>query len=413
MSSGSSKIVIGLILGIALGIAGGYIYFNPKIEQFSNTINDLSGIIEDSVSSLHDITNEFTELSDDHDSLIDELTELVNEKSSIEDDYDELESSYTELLDDYEILVASLPLIPQQMSGTTLEREYEWIFDGKRYDLSLSIPESQYDYYKDLERIYQADYSVYVSHPYDDAFINTINRKFNLIALEENLTEDEKINLVISFVQSLPYTVDSVTTIFDEYPRYPLETLIDNGGDCEDSSILTASLLNSMNYDVILINPPGHMAVGVNLEAYGSYWEYNGNPYYYIETTAGGWKIGDLPEEYEESSAYLFALNPIPMCLHNWTASWVGLDKMDVTIEIENLGSALAEDYKVYAAFDAGEDYVWNSVESDYFDLNIGKSLSFTLTLDVPENENTRLIVHILDAEDYAIDTSYSEWFDT
>jgi hypothetical protein len=413
MSANSSKIAIGLILGLVVGIAGGYFYFNPKIDHSSNILSDLNKIIEDSESSIQDITSEFTELFDDHETLIDELAELANEKNSIEEDYRELESSYTELLDDYEILVASLPLIPQQMSGTTLEREYEWYFEGKTYDLSLSIPESQYNYYKGLERIYQADYSVYVTHPYDDEFINTINRKFNLIALEENLTEEQKINLIISFVQNLPYTVDNVTTIYDEYPRYPLETLIDNGGDCEDSSILTASLLNSMNYDVILINPPGHMAVGVNLETDGSYWEYDGNPYYYIETTAGGWKIGDLPEEYQESTAYLYALNPIPMCLHNWTASWKGSDQMEITIEIENLGSALAEDYKVYASFDAGEDYVWNPVESDFFDLNIGKSLSFTLTLDVPKNENTRLIVHILDSEGYAIDTSNSEWFDT
>ena len=41
----------------------------------------------------------------------------------------------------------------------------------------------------------------------------------------------EKVNLVITFVQSLPYTSDSVTTAFDEYPQYPMETLVEYGGN--------------------------------------------------------------------------------------------------------------------------------------------------------------------------------------
>jgi hypothetical protein len=281
------------------------------------------------------------------------------------------------------------------------------------YELALSIPETQYEYYKGLERPYHEDYSIYVTHPYDDEFINTIIRKFNYIALEEHLTEDQKINLVISFVQSLPYTVDSVTTPFDEYPRYPLETLIDNGGDCEDTSILAASLLHSMNYDVILINPPQHVAVGVHVDANGHYWTFEDKKYFYLETTGEGWLIGEVPDDYYGVTAYLYGLNPIPMCVHNWTAAWNGWTKMDVTITVQNLGSAIAEDYLVSAAFDAGDGYVWSREDSELFDLNIGKSLTFTLTLDVPSNEHTRLIVYVVDNEGYAVDTSYSEWFDT
>ena len=86
---------------------------------------------------------------------------------------------------------------------------------------------------------------------------------------------------------------------------------------------------------------------------------------------------------------------------------------MDVTITATNLGSAMAENFQISAAFDAGDGYVWNREESVHFDLNIGKSITFTLTLDLPENENTRLIVNIIDTEGFAVDRSYSEWFDT
>lgn len=392
MPSNSSKFVLGIVLGAILGLGGGFLYFDSQIKGLSSEFNQLSGDYE---------TKNLT------------LTNIIDEIYELKEDYEAIESAYNELLDDYELLVASLPLSPQQVSGTVIEREYEWTYNGNQYELSLSIPETQYDYYKGLERIPNSDYSVYVTHPYDDEFINTIIRKFNFIALEENLTEKEKINLVISYVQSLPYTVDNITTAYDEYPRYPLETLIDNGGDCEDTSILTASLLKSMNYEIILLDFPGHVAVGVNIESYGSYWTYEDEKYFYLETTGEGWEIGDLPEDYMESSARLYALNPIPMCVQNWTAQWNGRNLIDVTVSVTNLGSAMAENIRVVSSFDAGENRVWSRQESEIFNLNIGNSFTTTLTLDVPKNENTRLIVYILNSDGFAVDRGYSEWFDT
>lgn len=392
MPSNSSKFVLGIVLGAILGLGGGFLYFDSQIKGLSSEFNQLSGDYE---------TKDLT------------LTNIIDEIYELKEDYEAIESAYNELLDDYELLVASLPLSPQQVSGTVIEREYEWTYNGNQYELSLSIPETQYDYYKGLERIPNSDYSVYVTHPYDDEFINTIIRKFNFIALEENLTEKEKINLVISYVQSLPYTVDNITTAYDEYPRYPLETLIDNGGDCEDTSILTASLLKSMNYEIILLDFPGHVAVGVNIESYGSYWTYEDEKYFYLETTGEGWEIGDLPEDYMESSARLYALNPIPMCVQNWTAQWNGRNLIDVTVSVTNLGSAMAENIRVVSSFDAGENRVWSRQESEIFNLNIGNSFTTTLTLDVPKNENTRLIVYILNSDGFAVDRGYSEWFDT
>ena len=412
MSSKSSTLVFGVILGVLIGVVGGYLYYDPKMTSLSTDITDMTDDLFDTGQELSDLLTDFSGLNNDYNNITNNYNQLQDDYNQLITEKEALETAYNELLDDYEVLVASLPLLPQQVSGTTLEKEYNWYYDGQYYEISLSIPESQYEYYKGLERTHQSDYSIYVTHPYDDEFINTIIRKFNLIALEKNLTEEEKINLVISFVQSLPYTVDSVTNSFDEYPRYPLETLVDNGGDCEDTSILTASLLKSMNYDVILINPPEHVAVGVNIDAYGSYWTYEGEKYYYLETTGEGWRIGDFPDDLGES-AYLYPLNPIPMCVSDWVAEWNGRNKLDVIVTVTNLGSAMAEDYYVEACFDAGEDYIWNPEDSQIFDLNIGNSITFTLTLDVPDNEYTRLIVYVVDSEGYAVDTSYSEWFDT
>ncbi|GAB7095292.1 hypothetical protein JCM30237_24450 [Halolamina litorea] len=39
-------------------------------------------------------------------------------------------------------------------------------------------------------------------------------------------------------------------------------------------------------------------------ELQGYFWEVDDRKYYYIETTGVGWGIGDLPDEYKDTSAY-------------------------------------------------------------------------------------------------------------
>jgi hypothetical protein len=61
-----------------------------------------------------------------------------------------------------------------------------------------------------------------------------------------------------------------------------------------------------MGYDVALIALPRHMAVGVNISAYGSYYEYGSKKYFYLETTGDGWKIGEIPVEYQNLTARIY-----------------------------------------------------------------------------------------------------------
>jgi len=119
-------------------------------------------------------------------------------------------------------------------------------------------------------------------------------------------TGREAIEFVIDWVQSLPYVPDDVSTGFDDYTKFIMETMCDMGGDCEDTSILLASILQAeaFNYDMVLIQPPGHMAAGIwQSDPEGYYWEYDGRKYSYIETTGQGWGIGDLPEDYQGERA--------------------------------------------------------------------------------------------------------------
>ncbi|WP_164471546.1 hypothetical protein [Halosimplex salinum] len=118
----------------------------------------------------------------------------------------------------------------------------------------------------------------------------------------------EKVDFVIDFVQRLPYVTDDVSKGFDDYTKFVVETITEAEGDCEDTSIMLASILQAdpFGYDMILIQPPGHMACGIYQEdPEGWYWELDGRKYSFVETTGEGWGIGDCPEEYQGAEAKL------------------------------------------------------------------------------------------------------------
>lgn len=121
-------------------------------------------------------------------------------------------------------------------------------------------------------------------------------------------TRRAKVDFLIDFVQNLPYVPDDIGTGYDDYTKHMVETLVDGGGDCEDTAVMLASLLqsDSFNYDTVLLLLPGHMAIGVyGDDLPGTYYEYDSRRYYYVETTGRGWDVGQVPEEYQSVSAHV------------------------------------------------------------------------------------------------------------
>ncbi|WP_276248506.1 hypothetical protein [Haladaptatus sp. YSMS36] len=119
----------------------------------------------------------------------------------------------------------------------------------------------------------------------------------------------EIVELAIDWVQNFPYVPDDVSTGFDDYTKSTTETIVEGGGDCEDTAILMAAVLQAptFNYDTVLIQPPGHMATGIYGEDLpGVYYTYEGRDYYYLETTGEGWGVGEIPDEYKNERAYIY-----------------------------------------------------------------------------------------------------------
>ncbi len=301
-----------------------------------------------------------------------------------------------------------------QTTEETISRKYTWTYNGE-WSWELYLPKKVYEYYREQPRLPIDYFSVYITNPLDDDYIEALAREIEEAGNRNGFSDWETVNLAISFVQSLKYTSDNVTTPYDEYPRYPIETLVDRGGDCEDTSILTAAILNAMGYDVVLIQLPVHMAVGIlgGEDVQGTYFKDGDKKYFYLETTGEGWEIGEVPPQYSGiDTATIHHLKPIPVLhIDEWETGAKG-DRLELTVKVSNIGSATARNAYVYAGFEAGGGKFWNPERTDEFDLSPNQYLTATMYLQPPDDKHTRLIIQVID-NGYAMDQSYSTWFNT
>jgi predicted transglutaminase-like cysteine proteinase len=124
----------------------------------------------------------------------------------------------------------------------------------------------------------------------------------------KNFTTFHVVSSVMALQQSFKYVYDMDSKGFEEYIRYPLETLVDKEGDCDCHSICSAALLYSMGYHVVLLRimlpeGDGHLALAVEgAEGIpGNFFELSGKKYYYCEVTPSDnntmkFKVGEMPE---------------------------------------------------------------------------------------------------------------------
>lgn len=204
------------------------------------------------------------------------------------------------------------------------EVEYKWEHNSMKYTVSLHINKRLYNYYRDQREhsVYRYRFGGNVVQPNYFSFMLSERDRQVIQPLAKELksyakNELDGINLALTFVQNLPYAYDSDTKGVDEYVRYPIETLVDGCGDCEDKVALLVALLYEMKADVVLMEMPEHIAVGVCCDALegGRYLTHEGKRYYYMETTVPKWKIGQIPDEYLSGATNIIPIDASPHLL--------------------------------------------------------------------------------------------------
>ncbi len=192
-----------------------------------------------------------------------------------------------------------------------IQRNFTWLYKDVEWHYNAKVSENIYSFYKDKSHNWTTNYANYALSDQDRPFLQDMANQFKQVGVNNGFSQYDDAMIVAIFVQNLPYLDDLASTGQAEYPRYPLETIVDNGGDCEDKAILASALLHEMGYNVVLLKFPDHMAVGVELpdgvslpdNEQPTYYDYYGKRYYYLETSDTTWDIGQIPDELSRFSA--------------------------------------------------------------------------------------------------------------
>lgn len=191
----------------------------------------------------------------------------------------------------------------------TIKRTIRFSYGGYSFTVELSFNRSDYNYYKALSKT--QPYSNYATEHSSHPYLLHLAKMLDQDAKDLGYTGYTLAAYLVAFVQqAIPYTNDPYNYGYD-YPRYPIETIVDQGGDCEDKSALLVALLNTFGFDAILVNTPGHMAAALACQNCGGYYNYNGKKYSFIETTQSGWQIGAVPPNQYVNASLLNVPHPL------------------------------------------------------------------------------------------------------
>lgn len=188
----------------------------------------------------------------------------------------------------------------------SIDRTFTWYASGHEATVQLQIPEDLYKYYKQLNHRpeSQGAYREYAITERDRAYLHDLIGLLKDAGNNRQLSSRRDYHNAVAFVQSITYELDSDYNGNEEYWKYPIETLADGRGDCEDTAILTAAILKEMDYDVALVLLPDHAAVAVACDTCnGYYYPLNGKRYYYLETTGAGYSLGMIGDQYKTAAA--------------------------------------------------------------------------------------------------------------
>ena len=244
------------------------------------------------------------------------------------------------------------PYIRTNTSAGTISRTYTFPFQQENVTVTANVSTAVYDGAQNgvkyavsqpgnpVDLLAPGYFNAFISDPLQDSFYTGLLQDFRSIRARDNLSDDQYLELMTVFVQSLPY--DTKSGVLDNPPRFPAETFVDGTGNCEDKSVLLAGLLSREGYDVVLFLflPEHHIAVGIKNSSYS----FQGTGYAYIETT-GTLLVGEVPSELAIPEKYAPAggngnetvanTTPLVIRVGNGTTGYTGADQVAFILDTE------------------------------------------------------------------------------
>jgi hypothetical protein len=160
-----------------------------------------------------------------------------------------------------------------------------------------------------------------LSH-HDSGKLNVLQDSLYQIAKAQELSSVEFAELIVSFVQDIPYEFvlpEACTGNEDkpcngnvQYGIYsPSEFIWQLKGDCDTRTVLLYTLLQNFGFNaaIFVSRQYEHSMLGIDLPAYGDYLSFKGTNFYFWETTNVGWMPGVIPPEMNTTAYWSVALD--------------------------------------------------------------------------------------------------------
>ena len=226
--------------------------------------------------------------------------------------------------DNFKTNISSSKTIESTTSELVTNKLYWKDYDNDDYYEYFSI--KYFDYLSSLKYknglLYVSSYSELYEKvsKYDKNKITLIYNTLNQIRIDENMNKRKFAEVLVSFVQTIPYSLvmrDNCDSAYSsdqnvrkmindgvscDGPVYagvysPIEFIKNFKGDCDSRTLFLYTLFKKFNYDIVILNSDlyAHSIIGVNLPSTGRYKTYLGKRYYTWETTNKGWQLGVLP----------------------------------------------------------------------------------------------------------------------
>ncbi|MEM7033973.1 MAG: transglutaminase-like domain-containing protein [Chloroflexota bacterium] len=191
-----------------------------------------------------------------------------------------------------------------------ITRHYAWQFSIDRgkiaqpFSTKVAILQDRYRHYCNLPRnLNPLAYHIYAQDPAPE--VRQLAAYFRLQQKQAGYSDYAQVCHVLAFAQQTiryQHDIASDSNRIVDYPKYPLETLVDKTGDCEDQAALAAAILHCLGFSVAIIISQRHAALGIadvnGLSGASIVHPESGKRYFYAETTAKGWLPGEVPKSF-------------------------------------------------------------------------------------------------------------------